>query len=155
VDLNDVATSILTLFGNDFKNRNIALELRLAHELPRVAANRSRIEQVFTNIILNAADAMAEGGTLTVTSFADAAEVTVRFADTGHGIPEEDLKNVFEPFFTRKRSGKGTGLGLWISHLVIEESNGRLAIESEPDKGTTVSVVLPVMDDPSGARGSS
>ena len=145
VDLMNVLGGILGLFRNDFKNRNIKLKLDVPAHLPPVEGNKSRFEQVFTNIILNAEDAMPEGGALRVSAAETDDEVRITFSDTGHGIAAEDLKNVFEPFFTRKRSGKGTGLGLWVSHSVIEESHGQLTIESEPEEGTTVSVVLPVL----------
>ena len=143
LDILGVLAGIVGLFRNDFKNRNIRLVLDVPSRLPEVHGNKSRLEQVFTNIILNAEDAMPEGGTLTVTASHTADDVTVRFADTGQGISKDDLENIFEPFFTRKRSGKGTGLGLWISHSVIQEHHGRLAVESEPGQGTAVCVVLP------------
>jgi signal transduction histidine kinase len=108
-----------------------------------VRGNRGQLEQVFTNIILNAQDAMSEGGTLAVASSHTDSQVALHFSDTGHGIAKEDLPFIFEPFFTRKRSGKGTGLGLWVSHSVVREHGGRIEIESESGKGTTVSVVLP------------
>ena len=145
LDLNTVLLGLVGLFRNDFSNRNVKLVLDLAPHLEPVSGNRSHLEQVFTNIILNAEDAMDKGGSLTVTSAHDAGEVTVLFVDTGHGISKEDMKNVLQPFFTRKRSGKGTGLGLWISHSVIQDHRGRLEISSEPGHGTTVSVILPVL----------
>jgi len=154
LDILGVLAGIVGLFRNDFKNRNITLELDVEHDLPAVHGNKGRLEQVFTNIILNAEDAMPAGGTLTVTPSHTRDEVTIGFTDTGEGIPEEDLENVLEPFFTRKRSGQGTGLGLWISHTVVQEHQGRLDITSEAGKGTTVSVVLPVLsqdDRPPGA----
>ncbi len=145
VDLNDTLNGILPLFRNDFKNRGLRIALDLAEGLPPARGNKGQFEQVFTNIILNAADAMSEGGTLTVSTRRDAGEVRVSFADTGCGIPKEDLRQILQPFFTRKRSGKGTGLGLWISHSVVKEHNGRLEVQSEVGKGTTVSVVLPAL----------
>ena len=145
LDLLSVLAGIIGLFRNDFKNRNITLTLDVPSKLPPVNGNQSRLEQVFTNIILNAEDAMPEGGEFTVTASHADDEVSVRFTDTGQGISPDDLKNVFEPFFTRKRSGKGTGLGLWISHSVIQEHHGRLDVQSQPGHGTTVSVVLPTV----------
>jgi PAS domain S-box-containing protein len=154
LDLNNVLGGLLGLFRNDFNNRNVKLVLNLTPQLRQVFGNRSHLEQVFTNIILNAEDAMDKGGALTVVTSHTAEEVTVSFVDTGHGISREDLKNVLQPFFTRKRSGKGTGLGLWISHSVVQDHHGRLEIASEPGKGTTVSVVLPVLAG-HGGRGTA
>ena len=93
--------------------------------------------------------------TFTVTASFTNEEVTVSFTDSGEGISGEDLKNVFEPFFTRKRSGRGTGLGLWISHSVIEEHHGRLEVHSAPGQGTTVSVTLPTLTDDAPRSGGS
>ncbi|HUV38488.1 MAG TPA: GAF domain-containing protein, partial [Planctomycetota bacterium] len=145
LDLINVLAGIVGLFRNDFRNRRIRLVVDLPAQLPPVRGNKSRIEQVFTNIILNAEDAMPDGGTFTVRADTDDDSVSLRFTDTGHGIAKEDLKNVFEPFFTRKPSGRGTGLGLWVSHSVIQECRGTLTIESEPGRGTTVAVTLPVL----------
>lgn len=148
IDLHEALNGLLPLFRNDFKNRNVRLELDLAPDLPLVRGNRSQFEQVFTNVILNAEDAMESGGTLSISTRRDAGEVVVSFADTGHGITKDDLQHVLQPFFTRKRSGKGTGLGLWISHSVVKEHSGRLDIASVVGKGTTVSIVLPALATP-------
>lgn len=145
LDLGDILTGLFKLFQNDFNNRNIQVELNFAPRLPAVNGNKGQLEQVFTNIVLNAEDAMPEGGTLEVSTGVVGEGVTVSFTDSGHGIPEEDMKNIFQPFFTRKGAGKGTGLGLWISHSVVEEHQGKLDVHSEPDRGTTVTLILPAL----------
>ena len=144
VDLHDALGGILALFRNDFKNRNIRLEVDFEPALAEIRGVRSQLEQVFTNVILNAEDAMESGGTLTLSTRTEGRHIVVSFTDTGCGIPREDLDNVLQPFFTRKRSGKGTGLGLWITDSVIREHRGRLDIKSEVGKGTTVSIHLPI-----------
>ena len=143
LDLNQTISALLTLFEGEFERHGLTLTFKADPTLPRVVGSQSRLEQVGTNIILNARDAMSKGGSLTITTSHTDDDVVVEFVDTGHGISPEDLKNVFQPFFTRKRSGKGTGLGLWVSHSVIEEHGGRLEIDSSAEQGTTVRVVLP------------
>jgi signal transduction histidine kinase len=104
-----------------------------------------QIQQVFMNILLNAADAMAEnGGTLTIqTDFKDGM-AKVSFTDTGCGIPKEHLLKLFDPFFTTKQTGKGTGLGLAISYGIIQSHSGEIEVESEVGKGSTFRVKLPI-----------
>jgi signal transduction histidine kinase len=103
-----------------------------------------RMQQVFLNLVLNAVDAMPEGGQLTVwtepTSQPEGARVC--FADSGGGIPAEDLPHLFEPFYTTKSTG--IGLGLYISHSIVENHGGRIDVESVEGKGTTFVVWLPV-----------
>jgi signal transduction histidine kinase len=100
------------------------------------------LEQVFINLVLNAVDAMPEGGTLHVESWqGEDGRLAVAFSDTGHGIAPEDLKRVFEPFFSTREDG--TGLGLTVSHNVVERHGGEIAVESALDKGTTFTVWLP------------
>lgn len=148
LDTNHVLNEVLAIFSNDIRNRHVNLELKLAPTLPQIEGSVGRLQQVFTNIIMNALDAIEESGTLTVRTLDTDGEILVEFADSGCGIPPEDLDAVFQPFFTRKRPGRGTGLGLWISHSVIKEHGGRIEVDSQLDRGTTVSVFLPVMSGP-------
>jgi signal transduction histidine kinase len=87
---------------------------------------------------------MPEGGTLKVTIKPQADVVALVIADTGHGIPRENLAKIFTPFFTTKEVGKGTGLGLTVVHGIIEEHGGSIEVESEPGKGTTFTILLPI-----------
>jgi signal transduction histidine kinase len=98
------------------------------------------------NIILNAAEAMSQGGTLTIESDFDPEKkhVKVSFTDTGSGISEENLPKIFDPFFTTKRSGRGTGLGLSVSYGIIQRHNGYLEVKSQLGKGSTFTVKLPL-----------
>jgi signal transduction histidine kinase len=98
------------------------------------------------NMLINAAEAMDGNGRLNLTTRFDPAEkfVQVEFADTGHGISEEDMERIFDPFFTTKEVGHGTGLGLAISYGVVKEHRGTISVESEIGKGTTFVVRLPV-----------
>ena len=103
-----------------------------------------QIQQVFINIIFNAMQAMGSGGTLKVSSFRHKNHICISIEDNGIGIPDEDLKSIFLPFFTTKEVGEGTGLGLSISHGIIEAHNGNISVTSEVNKGTKFIIDLPI-----------
>ena len=125
--------------------RAIELQKEIPSGLPAIAADSNQISQVLMNLLLNAAQAMPQGGTITVSiekvKFEDRLEV--RVVDTGCGIPADVLPRVFEPFFTTKR-GQGTGLGLSISQAYVRNHHGDMDVESVPNRGTTVRFNLPV-----------
>ena len=108
--------------------------------------DRQQLRQVFLNLMTNASDAMPEGGLLTVRADVDIAlgSVLVEFVDSGEGIAENDLKKIWQPFYTTKPEGKGTGLGLPICSRIIEEHGGEISLQSKLGKGTTVRVALPI-----------
>jgi signal transduction histidine kinase len=144
------------LVGNQINLENIGLEKNLDPHIPQVLADFDKIQQILINIILNAIQAMPEGGYLTIsTSVAkgirvrDAKKDTVRIdiKDTGIGIPKENLKKLFTPFFTTKEKGKGVGLGLSVVHGIIGKHKGKIEVESEQDVGTTFSIYLEAMDE--------
>jgi two-component system NtrC family sensor kinase len=109
--------------------------------------NGQEIKQVFLNLVVNALDSMDEGGALTIGSAIRNGMVELSFHDTGCGMNEEILENIFEPFFTRSRTGKGTGLGLSISHRIITQHGGEIEASSDgPDKGSTFLVRLPIRE---------
>lgn len=128
----------------------LAFENGLDDDLPCVHADPGQLEQVFTNIIVNAIDAMSQQGALEVTTRAafnapgEAQYAEILFADSGCGITPENLERVFEPFFTTKEVGKGTGLGLFICYGIIEKHGGTIDIESKLGKGTTLKIRLPI-----------
>jgi len=125
--------------------RRLRLETRIAPELPAITADPNQLSQILMNLLLNAAQATPEGGSITITvqkiKFAEAVELTV--TDTGAGIPADILPHVFEPFFTTKR-GQGTGLGLSISHAYVRSHGGDIRVDSLPGRGTTVRITLPL-----------
>lgn len=125
--------------------RAIELRKEIPPALPAIAADSNQISQVLMNLLLNAAQAMPQGGTITVSvekvKFED--RVEMRVTDTGCGIPPDILPRVFEPFFTTKR-GQGTGLGLSISQAYVRNHHGEMEVESIPGRGTTVRFNLPV-----------
>ena len=114
-------------------------------EVPLIHCSPSQINQIFLNLLTNAADAIEETGDLVIRTLVENNRVRISFADTGSGIPKEILEKIRDPFFTTKEVGKGTGLGLSIVDQIITSHGGELLIESEPGKGTTVTIVLPIM----------
>ena len=156
IDLNQVIEAALLLVGHQISLENIKLEKKLDTPLPLVLADFDKIQQVLINIILNANQAMPEGGTLTIaTSVVKGIEIdestrdTVRIdiKDTGVGISEENLSKLFTPFFTTKEKGKGVGLGLPVVHGIIERHKGKIEVDSELNAGTTFTIYLEVMDE--------
>jgi signal transduction histidine kinase/CheY-like chemotaxis protein len=125
---------------------NIRFQTRLSGAPLRIAADRGQIEQVLMNLVLNAADAMSEGGELSLATGCDGEEwVWFSVADTGHGIPAELQGRIFEPFFTTKEIGQGTGLGLSVVHGIVTSHGGRVEVSSEVGRGSTFRVVLPAL----------
>ena len=117
--------------------------------LPRISVDPRGVEQVFLNLILNAFHAMTKGGTLSITARQVQREMgsvlQLTFGDNGHGIEEQNLKEIFDPFFSTKEGTGGTGLGLFISQKIVESYQGTIAVESEKNKGTTFIVQFPAL----------
>jgi len=129
----------------------IEIELELETGRNIIRADPNQLQQVFINILINAADEFAEAGIpgnlekkLVIKSSSTSNDIEIRFMDNGAGIPLEQLNHIFDPFYTTKDPGKGTGLGLSVSYRIIEELNGQIYAESEPGKGTTIVVRLPL-----------
>ena len=145
-DINRAINDGLFFLVNQALFHNIQIVKKLDSFLPFVRGNASQLKQVFVNIIVNAAEAIHGSGTLTITTSHDIHQkkVFVEFADTGEGIPEENLSRIFEPFFTTKDIGKGTGLGLATSYGIIEDHGGKILVKSKVGEGTTFTIELPM-----------
>jgi PAS domain S-box-containing protein len=140
LELGQVLDKSLEFYREKLRSRGIEVE-RFFEAVPSVAGDPDRLQQVFLNLVINAADAMPDGGTLRVTlRSADARHVEVRFSDTGTGIPPDDLTRIFEPFYTTKERGGGTGLGLIVARTIIDEHNGVISVESEVESGTEFTI---------------
>ena len=113
-------------------------------DVPEIHCSPSQVNQVFLNLITNAADAIEESGEIRVSTWAEDNAVKIRIADTGVGIPADLLEKIRDPFFTTKEVGQGTGLGMSIVDRIVDSHAGSLDIESEVGKGTTMTVTLPV-----------
>ncbi|MCX8159931.1 MAG: ATP-binding protein [Candidatus Saccharicenans sp.] len=141
VDLKESLEEIISLIDYRLKSLNIQLELNLNPVV--IYAQRERLQQVFINIILNAMDAMPEGGKLTIECQQKEKLAMVKITDTGTGIRPEHLPRIFDPFFTTKGLGKGTGLGLSISFAIVKEHDGQILVDSAVGRGTTFTIILP------------
>ncbi|MCB1045574.1 MAG: PAS domain S-box protein [Calditrichaeota bacterium] len=142
VDLVELLNQTLDLVKKELLVNNIRLETEL-EPLPHVGLNLDEMKQALLNIIINATQAMPDGGTLMIRTRSGNGRILLHFRDTGVGIRKEDLPNVLNPFFTTKDPGQGTGLGLSLTHTIIQRSGGGLKIESEVGRGTEVTIELP------------
>jgi two-component system NtrC family sensor kinase len=146
VDVNHVIEKVLLLLKNQILLRNVKVKTYLDKNLAKIVIDKNKIEQVFTNVTLNALDAMPEnnGGGLSIESkiSKDDRYVEIKFQDDGCGIPKECIGKVFDPFFTTKGT-KGTGLGLSVTYGIVQQHGGKIDLQSEEGKGTTVTISLP------------
>ena len=145
-DLNTIIDRCVRLVRHQLKLRNVELHLCLSQDLPRVPCDFGQIEQVILALVMNAIDAMPNGGNLTLRSerAKDPAKVRVEVRDDGVGMPPEIVANMFEPFFTTKEHGRGLGLGLAISRNIVERHGGKIEVASEPGRGTAFTITLPL-----------
>ncbi len=143
VDLKESLQEIISLIDYKLKNMNINLDLELESIKP-IWAQGERLQQVFINIILNAIDAMPNGGNLKIELFQKNRHAITNIRDTGTGIKKQHLPHIFDPFFTTKGLGRGTGLGLSISYAIIKEHEGHITVESRSGKGSLFSIYLPM-----------
>lgn len=143
ISLDRLITETLTFLRHQPAFRNVQLEKHVAPDLPAITADANQISQVLVNLLLNAVQAMPQGGALRLTAGITADRVEVGVSDTGTGIPADILAHIFDPFFTTKR-GKGTGLGLSISQSYIRHHGGEISAESTVGRGTTVRFTLPL-----------
>lgn len=141
-NLNQAVEAVLNLMEANLNHHQIALKKRFDTRLPAVSFDLDKFKQAFMNIVLNAMDAMPDGGILKIVTLRDSDDVRIDVADTGGGIPPEDLNRLFEPFFTTKT--QGTGLGLVNAKRVFEQHGGDIKIKSVVGSGTTVSLRMPL-----------
>ncbi len=144
IDLNPGIVSTLNIVNNELKYKaEVITELG---ELPMIEANQNQLNQVFLNLLVNAAHAIKEKGVINVATrhLPESGEVCISIADTGAGIPPENLKRIFDPFFTTKPVGKGTGLGLSLSYGIVQKHHGRIEVDSQERAGTLFQVFLPI-----------
>jgi two-component system NtrC family sensor kinase len=145
VDINDTLKQTIALLENFARTNNIEIPTDLSPDLPIIASDQARLQQVFLNLINNAIDAIGKDGEIQVKSRCSDSFIKVEIKDNGPGIPQDKQKKVFDPFYTTKETGKGTGLGLWVSYDIIEKMGGKIRLVSEVGKGTTFTVELPIV----------
>jgi PAS domain S-box-containing protein len=143
-DINHVVDRVLVLTTHLFAPKRIVLETAFSQGLPNVMVDRHMIEQVLMNLVLNAVQAMTDGGMLTIRTSVVEGVCLIEVCDTGSGIPPAVLPRIFDPFFTTNREGEGTGLGLSVSLGIVERHGGKILVDSEVGKGTTFTLCLPV-----------
>jgi PAS domain S-box-containing protein len=142
---------VINVVMNTLVTKKVDLRTEIEEDLPKVRGDGQQLEQVFLNIINNATAAMDGGGVLTISAHRSNKTVSIGFSDTGHGIPPENMDKIFEPFFTNKEVGEGTGLGLSVSYGIVKRFGGEIQVKSQTkaegkDSGTTFTVLLPVAD---------
>jgi signal transduction histidine kinase len=148
--IEDVAERALMLIAETARKRGVEIDRAFGETSP-VLAQGERLERAFLDLFVNACDAMPKGGALRVATRALGGGVEIRIEDTGTGIPPETLERIFEPFYTTKPRGKGTGLGLLVTRGIVLEHGGAIDVESEIGKGTTFAIRLP--REPAVAKG--
>ena len=150
-DIGRALEDTVKLVSFDERARNVKIEFTPPGPLPGTYGIAGQIEQVFLNLMLNALDAMPNGGTLGIEAHYAHGEIVVKIADSGCGIAPDAKSQIFNPFFTTKDPGQGTGLGLSVSYTVVQKLNGSIEFESVPDQGTVFTVTLPILDQPKAA----
>jgi PAS domain S-box-containing protein len=147
VDLSTILDNSLILLSEKMRLCSVVLHKEIEENIPSIIGNSNKLEQVYINFFQNSIDALesSEGGIITVSIShdKDKKETTLKFSDNGTGMPEEVRKKIFEPFYTTKEIGKGTGLGMAISYGIIQEHKGKITVESEMGSGTTFIIVFP------------
>ena len=148
-DVNTIVRDAVNIVQYGKKVHDITFVIELDEDLPQVAVVHDQLVQVFLNIAMNAVDA-CEGkpGTIRIASRAVPENIEVIIEDTGKGIPELDFAKIFDPFYTTKEVGKGTGLGLWVSYGIVKNFGGDILVESKEGKGSTFTVILPLKGTP-------
>src|SRR5579862_5954502 len=142
ISLNEVVEKTLDLLKPELDNRGLNVRTKLASRLPAAPADATQMQQVLVNLVKNAMQAMSRGGTLTLQTGEGAEGVWVSVADTGSGIPQEQINRIFEPFFTTKK--RGTGLGLMIVQRIVRAHGGKIELESHAGRGATFRIWLPL-----------
>lgn len=145
VDLNKIIREAVNITRYGKKARHVNFKLELQDSLPQISAVPDQLIQVFINIIINALDAIETNtGDITLISRTDSKYIYCVIKDTGKGIHEDELDKIFDPFYTTKKVGEGTGLGLWVSYGIIKNFGGNITVDSIPGRGTSVTISLPI-----------
>lgn len=144
IDINKTLDDTLQLLELQLRKSNVEVSKDYSRKIPKVYGNAGKLQQVFTNLILNARDAMFDGGKIALQTFVEDDSVIVRVSDNGSGITPENLSKIFDPFFTTKGVGNGTGLGLAVTYGIVQEHSGTIEASSEPGAGTIFKMEFPL-----------
>jgi signal transduction histidine kinase len=151
VCLNRAIRETLTLIEHQLESAKVRVHFEAGEPLPEIRGDLGKLQQVFLNLFLNARDAMEGGGDLTIRTWSDNGSVRVEVADSGHGIPPENLARIYDPFFTTKATRKGTGLGLAVTYGIVKEHGGSIEVDSRPGAGTRFVLAFPAARKPVNA----
>ncbi|WP_243372400.1 ATP-binding protein [Geotalea sp. SG265] len=143
-DVNLVLQEVMDFLRYEARKNSITVIEEKDFDLPPIAADANKLKQVFINLIMNAFQAMEEGGTLLLKTAAAGDRLAVDIADTGKGIPSEKIDLIFEPFYSTKAAGEGTGLGLYIARNILERLGGSISVRSIVNEGTTFTLLFPL-----------
>ena len=143
-DINECIESTLNIISNEIKYK--ATVEKEYGNIPSTKCYPQQLNQVFMNLLINAAQAIEKQGTIKIKTWNGDEVIKISISDTGCGVPEEKLEKIFDPFFTTKEVGKGTGLGLSICYEIIKKHDGNITVDSEAGQGTTFTVQIPVVD---------
>ncbi|MBL7048469.1 MAG: GHKL domain-containing protein, partial [Nitrospira sp.] len=143
-DLNLCLDNTLNVVWNELKYK-VTLQKDYA-DLPLTLCNPQQLNQVFVNLFINASHAIEKQGEIIIKTWSESGEIHVSISDTGSGMDEQTMKNIFNPFFTTKEVGKGTGLGLSIAYDIVKKHGGRLSVKSQLGKGTTFIMTIPLLE---------
>ena len=143
IDINSLIIKTLRLASFDTAFQKLELTTNLSSSVPNIFADPDQLQQVFLNLFLNARDAMPNGGSLSVKTFSNKIDANVEISDNGVGIDKQELKHIFNPFFTTKPTGKGTGLGLAVCYGIITAHDGKIEVSSTNNNGTTFLISIP------------
>lgn len=154
VDVNKVIQDTLALMAPQLRSGRVMVASELTLRLPPIHGNAGKLQQVFLNLFLNAKEAMPQGGTLRIRTAQKNARVQVEVTDTGIGIARENLHKIYDPFFTTKTTGRGTGLGLAVSYGIIQEHSGSIQVSSSPGQGTSFLLEFPILDQSAASEGN-
>lgn len=142
VDIHENIDTTLTLMNHELRNK--AEIIKKYGDIPKIQCYSNELNQAFMNLLRNAGQAIEQQGTITIATYADDSQVYMKISDTGRGIPQEDIPNIFDPGFTNWDAGVGKGLGLAIVYNIMQKHNGGIAVDSKVDEGTTITINIPI-----------
>jgi len=156
IDLKEIIDEVNGVLSKDAEYRSITVGVQVSESFPQFESDRGKLEQVFFNLFNNAIGAMQDGGHLEITAARESQNfITISFADNGPGIPQSDLKHIFDPFFYSKARHDGSGVGLSVTYALVQEIGGTISVESKPGKGTSFNIRIPLDMAEKSARDSS
>jgi signal transduction histidine kinase len=145
VSVNDVVEKSIAIVDHQLSLGNVSIESELADHIPEISGNANQLQQVLMNLMINAQQAMGEeGGTVTVATLVEANSILITVSDTGPGIEADVAEKIFEPFYTTKPAGQGTGLGLSVTYGIIQDHGGNISVSRAENSGAKFIITLPL-----------